>query len=125
MAALLYLPRLFIYHNKSEISSIQSETFIIMERNLARVIMLPAMLFTYFSGIGMIIIQPYLMNDISIVMKIIFVLLLSLVHAKFSQIRKQLEKNIKIYSDLHLRIWNEVPTCIMIIIVVLVVFRPL
>ena len=124
MAALLYLPRLFIYHNKSPLGSIQSETFIIMERRLAKVIMLPAMIFTYLSGIGMIIIEPYLIYDVSIVIKIIFVTILSMVHAKFSSIRKKLEKNIKSYSDLQLRLWNEVPTCIMIIIVVLIVFRP-
>tara|TARA_A100001011_G_C14276645_1_gene829580 strand:- start:705 stop:1082 length:378 start_codon:yes stop_codon:yes gene_type:complete len=124
MAALLYLPRLFIYHNNSPLGSIQSETFIIMERNLARVIMLPAMLFTYFSGIGMLINKPYLIYDLSIVTKFIFVIILSAVHAKFSIIRKELEKNIKSYSDLQLRIWNEIPTCIMIIIVILIVFRP-
>ena len=124
MAALLYLPRLFIYHIKSPIDSVQSETFIIMERNLSKVIMLPAMIFTYISGFGMILIQTELIYDLSIILKIIFVLVLSIVHAKFSIIRKKLEKNIRTYTDLQLRLWNEVPTCIMIIVVVLIVFRP-
>ena len=86
--------------------------------------MLPAMIFTYISGFGMILIQTDLIYDLSIILKIIFVLVLSIVHAKFSIIRKKLEKNIRTYTDLQLRLWNEVPTCIMIIVVVLIVFRP-
>ncbi len=121
---MLYLPRLFIYHIKSPINSIQCETFKVMERRLAKTIMLPAMIFTYFSGLMMLILQQNLIFEISIILKLILVLLLSLVHAKFVIVRKDLENNKRLYNDRQLRIWNEVPTCIMILIVILVVFRP-
>ena len=124
MAALLYLPRLYIYHIKSPVGSIQSETFKIMERRLSKVIMLPAMIITYVSGLTMVFMNPILINSLSINLKVCFVLLLSFVHGKFITIRKKLEKEERIYTDFQLRVWNEVPTCIMIIIVILVVIRP-
>ena len=124
MAGLLYLPRLFIYHLKSPVDSIQCATFKVMERKLSNTIMLPAMILTYFSGIMMLILQPNLITDISIIIKLILVLLLSAVHGKFSKIRKNFEDNKRVYQDFQLKVWNEVPTCIMILIVILVVFRP-
>ena len=124
MVAMLYLPRLYIYHIKSPVGSIQSETFKIMERRLTKAIMLPAMIFTYISGLTMVFINPILINSLSINLKFAFVLLLSIVHGKFMKIRKKLENDERIYTDVQLRVWNEVPTCIMIIIVVLVVIRP-
>ena len=125
MAALLYLPRLYIYHLKSPIGSIQSETFIIMERRLAKLIMLPAMILTYISGVIMLLLNTILLYDFSIIIKLIFVLLLSFVHGKFINIRKKFENNERQFTDKELRLWNEVPTCIMIIIVILIVVRPL
>ncbi len=124
MAALLYLPRLYIYHIKSPIGSIQSETFKIMERRLTKVIMLPGMIVTFLSGVLMIFMNPLLINSLSINLKLVFVLLLSAVHGKFISVRKKLENDEREFTDFQLRVWNEVPTCIMIIIVILIVIRP-
>ena len=60
MAGLLYLPRLFVYHSLSEINSIQSETFKIMERRLLKAIMLPSIIFVFGSGLLMIYLNYYL-----------------------------------------------------------------
>ena len=60
MAALLYLPRLFVYHSGADINSVLSETFKIMERRLIKAIMFPAMLVIFISGFIMIYISPNL-----------------------------------------------------------------
>ena len=59
MAALLYLPRLFVYHSKSPVESIQSETFKIMERRLLKNIMLPSIILVFLSGLLLVYINYY------------------------------------------------------------------
>ena len=60
MAGLLYLPRLFVYHSQSQIGSLQSETFKVMERRLLKAIMNPAMILTFLLGIWMLWVNPAL-----------------------------------------------------------------
>ena len=115
MAGLLYLPRLFIYHTKSEVGSIQSETFKIMERRLQKVIMNPAMIITFISGFSMLYINSYLLLNISLQLKILLVFILAYVHGNFSKKRKQFENDIRTSNIRKLKVWNEVPTCLMIL----------
>tara|TARA_B100001173_G_scaffold288132_1_gene277025 strand:- start:136 stop:564 length:429 start_codon:yes stop_codon:yes gene_type:complete len=124
MVGLLYLPRLFIYHTKSEVGSVQSETFKIMERRLQKVIMSPAMIITFITGISMLYINSYLLLDTSLQLKIFLVIILSYVHGKFSKKRKELENDIRLSTVTGLKVWNEVPTCLMILIVVLIIIKP-
>ena len=77
MVGLLYLPRLFVNHANPEITKETSETFKLMERKLYRIIMFPAFIVTWISGISMI---HYVGIDTWLILKIIFVILLSAYH---------------------------------------------
>ncbi len=124
MAGLLYLPRLFVYHSLSEINSIQSETFKIMERRLLKSIMLPSIIVVFVSGILMLYLNHYLIFELYFQTKVIFVLLMGYIHGKYLRMYKELENDNRSKTDIYYRIWNEVPACIMVLIVLLIVIKP-
>ena len=124
MAGLLYLPRLFVYHSLSEVNSIQSETFKIMERRLLKVIMLPSIIVVFASGLLMTYLNSSLVFELYFQLKVILVLLMGYIHGKCSKMYKELENDTRIKTDTYYRIWNEVPACIMVLIVVLIVIKP-
>ena len=124
MAGLLYLPRLFVYHSLSEINSIQSETFKIMERRLLKAIMLPSIVFVFGSGLLMVYLNYYLIFEFHFQAKVILVLMMGYIHGKYSRMYKDLENDTRKKKDTYYRIWNEVPACIMVLIVLLVVIKP-
>ena len=124
MAGLLYLPRLFVYHSLSEKNSIQSETFKILERRLLKVIMLPSMIFVFGSGLLMVYLNYYLIFEFHFQAKVILVLMMGYIHGKFSRMYKELENDKRNKTDTYYRIWNEVPACIMVLIVLLITIKP-
>ncbi len=124
MAGLLYLPRLFVYHAQTQIGSVQAETFKVMERRLLKAIMNPAMIVTFLAGIWMIWENPALLAETWLQFKIIAVLAMAACHGKFSKMRRLLENDAAPLNDKTYRIWNEVPTILMIIIVILAVVKP-
>ena len=124
MAGLLYLPRLFVYHADTPSGSVQAETFKIMERRLLKAIMNPAMIFTFIFGIWMLVLAPALLTEIWMMIKIVCVFGLAGCHGLFSRMRRDLENDRLPYSSKVYRIWNEAPTVMMIIIVVMVVVKP-
>ena len=124
MAGLLYLPRLFVYHSLSEINSIQSETFKIMERRLLKAIMLPSIIFVFGSGLLMIYINIYFVFELYFQVKAILVLIMGYIHGKYSGMYKELENDTRDKSDTYYRVWNEVPACIMVLIVLLIIIKP-
>ena len=124
MAGLLYLPRLFVYHSLSEINSIQSETFKIMERRLLKAIMLPSIIFVFGSGFLMIYLNHYIIFELYFQIKLILVLLMGYIHGKYSQMFNELQNNIRDKTDTYYRVWNEVPACIMVLVVLLIVIKP-
>ena len=124
IAGLLYLPRLFVYHADTPSGSVQAETFKIMERRLLKAIMNPAMIFTFIFGIWMLVLAPALLTEIWMMIKIVCVFGLAGCHGLFSRMRRDLENDRLPYSSKVYRIWNEAPTVLMIIIVVMVVVRP-
>ena len=77
MAGLLYLPRIFVYHADKDIKNETSETFKIMEKKLFNIIMMPAFIVTWISGLSMV---HYIGFDTWLVMKIFFVVLLTIYH---------------------------------------------
>ncbi|MEM6810901.1 MAG: protoporphyrinogen oxidase HemJ [Pseudomonadota bacterium] len=124
MAGLLYLPRLFVYHAQEEKGSATSETFKTMEYRLLKFIMNPAMIATWVFAILMIVANPDLFSQGWMHVKLTAVILLSGVHGIFSKWRKrfhadQNQKPAKFY-----KIWNEVPTALMIIIVIMAIAKP-
>jgi protoporphyrinogen IX oxidase len=123
MAGMLYLPRLFVYHCEAEIGSRQSETFKLMERRLLKAIINPAMIVTWLAGLylawsGHWFSAPWLHA------KLLLVVLLSGVHGFFSRCVKDFAADHNTRSQKFYRIINEVPTILMIGIVILVVIKP-
>ena len=123
MAGLLYLPRLFVYHCDAEKGSKQSETFKVMERRLLRGIMNPAMFVVWGLGLWMAWRAGWWSAG-WFQMKLALVAGLTAVHHLVGLWRKDFEadRNAKPASDF--RLWNEVPTVLMIAIVLLVVLKP-
>jgi protoporphyrinogen IX oxidase len=128
MAGMLYLPRLFVYHCAAEKGSVQSETFKLMERRLLRGIINPAMIATWLLGLWLAwhgpdsrygwFAAPWLQA------KFALVLALSAVHGLFARWTKAFGRDENQNSQKFYRTINEVPTIIMIAIVILVVLKP-
>lgn len=123
MAGLLYLPRLFVYHAASQPSSEQSETFKVMERRLLRAIMNPAMIVVWLTG-------PYLAwtwgmyHDGWLMAKVVLVFALTWVHHVYAKWRKDFAADRNRHDQRFYRVMNEVPTLLLIGIVILVVVKP-
>ena len=126
MAGLLYLPRLFVYHFTKKIGSESSETFKLMEIRLLRIIMNPAMIFSWLFGIALIsTLGVESLSALWLQLKVVFVLLLSGVHGYLAKITKEFQQDMRARSERFYRIINEFPTVLMIIIVFLVIFKPI
>ena len=125
MVGLLYLPRLFVYHADAPTGSVQAETFKVMERRLLKAIMTPAMIASFIFGFWMLALNSELFSEPWFYVKFLAVFLMAGVHGKFSKMRRLLESDEKPLSSKAYRIWNEVPTVLMIIIVVMAVAKPI
>lgn len=123
MAGMLYLPRLFIYHCDAPVGSAQSETFKVMERRLLRAIINPAMVLTWVFGLWLAW-QGGFFSDGWLHAKIALVLAMSGVHGFFSASVRKFAADANTTSQRAWRIWNEVPTVLMIAIVILVIVKP-
>ena len=121
MAALFYLPRLFVYHAKHNDEKLLSSVFKVMESRLYGVIANPAMIVVWLSGIYLVYVQG---NQFWLNLKIFFVFLMTLYHFFLFYALKRFTDDLNDYSERFFRIVNEVPTVLVIIIVGLVVFKP-
>ena len=124
MAGLLYLPRLYVYHAMVETGSARDMTFQLMERRLLKAIMNPAMIASFLFGFWMVLLNPDLLSQGWFHIKLASVLLLAGVHGKFAVMRKAFAEGRANRSDRYYRVWNEVPTVLMIIIVIMVIIQP-
>ncbi len=128
MAGMLYLPRLFVYHCAAETGSVQSETFKVMERRLLRAIINPAMIATWVLGLWLAWhgSNPHYGWFASgwLEAKLGLVVVLSTVHGLFARWVKAFGVDANRHSQKFYRIINEVPTILMIAIVILVVVKP-
>ena len=123
MAGLLYLPRLFVYHCEAEPGSKQSETFKVMEQRLLRLIMNPAMLVVWVTG-PLLAWQMGVMHDRWLAVKLLLVVLLTVFHHALGRWGKAFAEDRNRHPAKYFRIANEVPTLLMVAIVVLVVVKP-
>jgi putative membrane protein len=123
MAGLLYLPRLFVYHCAAETGSKQSETFKIMEYRLLRYIMNPAMVVVWITG-PWLAWQLGVYRDGWLVAKFVLVVILTGYHHALGYWRKDFAADRNTRDARFYRLFNEVPTVLMIGIVVLVVVKP-
>ncbi|MFP5514148.1 MAG: protoporphyrinogen oxidase HemJ [Alphaproteobacteria bacterium] len=124
MAGLLYLPRLFVYHCEVPAGSDTSERFKVMERRLLRAIMNPAMIAAYVFGIAMIVLTPEWMKQGWLHAKLLFVLLLTASHMMMAKWRREFAEDRNTRPQRFYRIANEVPTLLMIGIVIFVIVKP-
>ncbi|HEX3993822.1 MAG TPA: protoporphyrinogen oxidase HemJ [Acetobacteraceae bacterium] len=128
MAGMLYLPRLYVYHCAAEKGSVQSETFKVMERRLLRGIINPAMVATIILGLWLAWLGPdsrygwFASGWLQA--KIALVLMLSFVHGLLARWRRDFAADRNQHSAKFYRLINEIPTVLMIIIVLLVVLKP-
>ncbi|HPD83336.1 MAG: protoporphyrinogen oxidase HemJ [Alphaproteobacteria bacterium] len=124
MAGMLYLPRLFVYHVGAQKGSDLSETLKIMERRLLRFIINPAMILSFVFGGLMIWANPDLLHQPWMHAKLTAVLLLTAVHGFYARWRKDFAADRNIRSAKFYKIWNEAPTVLMIVIVIMVIVKP-
>jgi putative membrane protein len=123
MAGMLYLPRLFVYHCDAARGSVQSETFKVMERRLYRLIINPAMILTWVLGLWLAW-RGFSFFGGWLHAKIAAVFLLSGVHGYFGGAVRRFAEDRNEKPARHWRMMNEVPTVLMIVIVILVVVKP-
>ena len=121
MAGLLYLPRIFVYHADEDIKKETSETFKIMEKKLFNIIMMPAFIVTWISGLSMV---HYIGLDTWLFMKIFFVLLLTIYHFICRKWLLDFANDNNRIKSRFFRITNEIPAFILVLIIILVVFKP-
>ena len=123
MAGLLYLPRLFVYHCEAEKGSKQSETFKVMEHRLLRFIMNPAMIVVWVTGPWLAWAQGML-QDRWLWAKFALVVVLTGYHHALGIWRKDFAADRNVRDQRFYRLANEVPTALMVGIVILVVVKP-
>ena len=123
MAGMLYLPRLFVYHSDAPKDSIQSETFKIMERRLLKAIINPAMAVTWVLGLYLVWDGGWYTSG-WMHAKFALVLIMSGLHGVYVRRLKEFAADENRRPAKYYRILNEVPTLLMIGIVILVIVKP-
>ncbi|WP_120498271.1 protoporphyrinogen oxidase HemJ [Kiloniella sp. EL199] len=123
MAGLLYLPRIFVYHTQVPVGSERSEIFKVMERKLFRFIMNPAMMASWLFGILLVLnIEAY--SDGWFHGKFTFLIALTVFHEIAGKWMKAFQADENIRSERFYRYANEIPTVLMILIVIFAVVKP-
>ena len=126
MAGLLYLPRIFVYHAQNNSEPIISEVFKIMEKKLFFYIMTPAMILSWLFGLLLIHeIGFEQLGQIWMILKLVFVVLLTIYHFYLGSILNQFKLNLNEHSHKFFRYINEIPTILLILIIFVVVFKPI
>ena len=126
MAGLLYLPRIFVYHEENKDNLKTSETFKVMERKLYFYIMMPAMILSWIFGLLLIgNIGFDQMSNMWLQIKLILAIILTGYHIFLGAYLKKFYNNSNTLSSRFYRIFNEVPTILLILIVFIVIFKPI
>jgi putative membrane protein len=123
MAGMLYLPRLFVYHCEAEPGSKQSETFKVMERRLLRAIINPAMVVSWVVGLWLMWAGGFLVSG-WMHAKLLLVLAMTAMHGFLSRWVRAFAADRNLHSQKFYRFINEIPTILMIGIVILVIVKP-
>lgn len=125
MAGLFYLPRLYVYHSDIPTGGAESARFMTMERLLLRAIMNPAMIATWLLGI-VLVLTPGVVSWTSgwWYVKLLSVLLMTGFHMHLARARRQFAEDKRLRNQRYWRVMNEVPTLLMIIIVIMVIVKP-
>ncbi len=125
MAGLLYLPRIFVYHSEAEHDS-QRKVFKIMERKLYNYIMMPAMLISWLFGILLIYSLGFgVFSELWMQIKTIAVVILTYYHFTLGKYLNDFALDSNQKTSKFFRIYNEIPTLILIVVIFVVIFKPL
>ena len=126
MAGLLYLPRIFVYHSENNDDKKISDVFKVIEKKLYFYIMTPAMILSWIFGLLLIHSVGFQqLGQTWMVLKIIFVIFLSLYHFYLGKTLNQFKFDQNTHSHKFYRLINEIPTILLILIVFVVIFKPL
>src|SRR5262249_18085208 len=123
MAGMLYLPRLFVYHCEADVGSIQSETFKVMERRLLKAIINPAMIVAWLLGLWLAWGSGFFAAH-WLQVKFVLALAMSGVHGVLSKYVREFAADRRRKSQRYFRILNEIPTVLLVLIVILAVVKP-
>ena len=126
MAGLLYLPRIFVYHSQNNAQPIISEVFKVMEKKLFYYIMTPAMILSWI--FGALLIHTIGLDNFGFLwlqLKLVFVIILTIYHLFLFQCLRKFDENNNSFSPKFYRIINEIPTILLIGVILVVVFKPL
>ena len=124
MVGLLYLPRLFVYHNDTKNLSEMDKTFLLMEYRLLNYIMKPALILTYALGFLLLYDNTYLLSENYFLIKLFLVFCLTIFHFYLSILYKDFKKGYRLKKTKFYRIINEIPTLLMICIIILILVKP-
>ena len=126
MAGLLYLPRIFVYHAENNDDRKISDVFKVMEKKLYLYIMTPAMILSWLFGLLLIhSIGFQQLGQTWMILKIIFVIFLSLYHFYLGQTLNKFKIDQNTHSHKFYRLINEIPTILLVLIIFVVIFKPL
>ena len=123
MAGLFYLPRLFVYHADAEVGSDKSETFKVMERRLYTAIMTPAMIAVWLAGLALAT-SAHLWTAHWLMAKLVFVIAMTGLHVWLGRRLRDFAEDRNTTPARVYRMINELPTLLLIVIVVLVIVKP-
>ena len=124
MVGLLYLPRLFVYHNDTKNSSDMDVTFLLMEYRLLNYIMTPALIVTYTLGFLLLYDNTYFLSENYFLIKLFLVLCLTVFHFYLTILYKEFKKGYRKRNTKFYRIINEFPTLLMILIILIIIVKP-
>ena len=126
MAGLLYLPRIFVYHAQNNSEKKISEVFKVMEKKLFFYIMNPAMILSWLFGLILIHEIGFVqLAQTWMLMKLVFVIILTLYHFYLGRILHQFRADANKHSHKFYRFINEIPTILLILIIFVVIFKPI
>ncbi len=124
MVGLLYLPRLFVYHNDTKNLSDMDVTFLLMEYRLMTYIMTPALIVTYTLGFLLLYDNTYFLSENYFLIKLFLVFCLTLFHFYLTILYKEFKKGYRNRNTKFYRIINEIPTLLMILIILIIIVKP-
>jgi putative membrane protein len=126
MAGLFYLPRLMVYHRRTAVGGESSEIFKVMERRLLKAIMVPAMILSWVLGLSLIwVTDAFASIGLWLVVKLIAVVALTGFHFWLAQFVRAFGEDERPRDERFFRLINEVPTLLLIVIVIMAVVKPL
>jgi protoporphyrinogen IX oxidase len=124
MAALFYMPRLFVYHSGVDVGSESSELFKIMERLLSKAIMRPASVAVLISGGLLLWLSGFEVRSAWVIGKLVAVFLMFVFQGFLEKTVVEFRRDIRLRDAKFYRVVNEVPTVLLIAIVIFVVVKP-